>query len=74
LWRGAPHTANKSTCVFMGCPLPTYIKEGGPAIGGAPKGWSLTPSRSRFHHFLVLLGERRKEEEGRRKGGSGPKP
>ena len=26
---GAPHMAKKSTCVSMGCPLATYIKEGG---------------------------------------------
>src|SRR5215216_268730 len=66
-----------STCVSMGCPPPLYIKEwrrerAGPlwrAQGGSP-----TPTRSRTPPSLVGVGEERKREKERRKGGRPPRP
>ena len=63
--------------VFMGCPLPPYIKEwrrGGPALSmDAPQGGFLLLVGVGFPPSIVGVGEEGKEEAGRRKeGGAAP--
>ena len=71
---GAPHTAKTNLGVPLGCPLPTYIKEGGRGgrpRGGAPKGGVLLGLLVQVgfapFSFLTLEGKEggEKEKEGR---------
>ena len=66
---------NRSTCVSMGCPLATYIKEWrrgrGPAPMARPRG-VLLPLGVGFPPSLVGLGEKEGGEREEGKGGRRP--
>ena len=64
MWRGAPHTAEQSTCVSMGCPPPSYIKKGGGEGRPAPRA---RPKRGILLGLQVLVGIHQEGEgEGKR--------
>ena len=76
---GAPHTTKTNLGVPLGCPLPTYIKEGGTGgrpRWGAPKGGVLLGLPVQVGSgppFLFQLGEGREGGRGEKeRGGAAP--
>ena len=75
---GAPHTAKTNLGVPLGCPLPTYIKEGG--RGGRPRrGAPIEGVQLGFPilvgvPFLFQEGREGRSRRGRRKERGAPPP